>query len=227
MEKTTNHYSRAQKRRIMREMKVNSLEDAEKILEASYKLDGMFDAAIQAGIKKARAELIESLHPDLMANAILQSLWQQHTKAGFGYKRLKCWLRDMLEIWDYMADPERYGLTTHQISMALIDECGFDSVKEIKEFDDWDIAEDKRREALYGAYVKKTDKLLDIREAVEAMRAGIMVRRSSWGGGCYLAKENGAYKYYGNCTGPCLYTFSEDDIIAEDWELVRDERGCL
>ena len=216
-------FSRATKRRTKKHDGVASVQEAEKILAAGKIVDDQLYQTVkttfQAALPKVRAEVM----PTVIANMLLVSLWIMHEDYGFGYKRLKNFLSSMFKVQDCLQEPEKYELTMADLNHKLIEECKFDTCKEIAAYE---VAEEKaikERTALYSAVQCITDRYLTVTEATNLMTVQKAVAREAWKQDKYAPAKltvtgNTIVDQDGN-----VYLFTSDDLTTTDWYVVNEE----
>ena len=219
-------FSKAQKRRVMKELGIKSMVEAEKYLIENKVLASKAKKSINETVHKAvsnryadiRAEVIN----DVTANAMLLQLWLMYDKYGFKNKRLQKHLAYILDIWELITDKTSfYGkLDTATISSLFITELGFDVVQEIQKYGEENEKKSALIKEIYPSFPPITDKFLTVSEATEVAMQGKKVRRSCWKNR-YLYREG---NYLLDNQGS-VYVFNYLDLTTSDWEIVREEKA--
>lgn len=217
-------FSKSVKRKIKKSYGVKNLAEAEKILQAGYEVKGKTKIAINQGISQALAVSREAIRQEVisevMANCLLVELFVEYEKYGCKKIRLRKRLNYLLEVWDLLAEPEKYQLTTRELNNILINEANFDACAEINQNTKDCEADEKRRKELYGSVQKVTERCMNVQEAGEHLARGRKLVRDYWQG-------RGNTPFFIKLSGDKVvddegkpYTFTLADLQSEDWAVI-------
>ena len=213
-------FSKSVKRKIKKSYGVKNLAEAEKILQAGHEVKQGISQSVAQAVKLNKQALKQEVINDVMANCLLMELYVEYEKYGSKKLRLRKRLNHLLEMWDLMSEPEKYHLTTQDLNNILINEAKFNACEEIEQNGKDCVADEKRRQALYGSIQKITERCMSVQEAAEYLSRGKKVMREYWqgrGGTPFFIKLSGD-KVVDDEGKP--YTFTLADLQSEDWAVI-------